>query len=333
MRKKFRSRDIFDDVETKEKSPIIPIVIFVSIVIILCVVVFFVLSLLEEHTDLDIPIISSNSNNNSSKNPGSSRDQMDLVPPTVSGKVGSGEVLDSIIEITDVKADSSGFLIGISLKTLVNKYTTISVKQVNLDGFYFTTTFELSDPVDHSSEGVVLAAEDQTPTTYYFRIKKTELDDLDMFGFNNLKLIYDIENDERRQTNREFYVEFNNDLNIVNKREGLIRIDEKCEVVVSYYKTVAAADGTYIYFDFVNKSVYDDIQVYVKELYINNKVYDMSEFSGISNRSSQKALFLFIPSKDVERVNTMQVKFFLVKEDEDTQEKSFYITNEYIRAL
>lgn len=332
MRKKFRSRDIFDDVETKEKSPIIPIVIFISIVIILCVIVFFVLSLLEEHTDIDIPIISSN-NNNSSKKPGSSRDQMDLVIPTASATLGSTKVLDAEIKITDVKADSGGFLIGISLKTLVNKYTTISVKQVNLDGFYFTTTFELSDPVDHSSEGVVLAAEDQTPTTYYFKIKKTELDDLDMFGFNNIKLIYDIENDERRQSNREFYVEFNNDLNIVNKREGLIRIDEKCEVVVSYYKTVAAADGTYIYFDFVNKSMYDDIQVYVKELYINNKIYDMSEFSGISNRSSQKALYLFIPSKDVERVNTMQVKFFLVKEDETTREKSFYITNEYIRAF
>lgn len=331
MRKKFRSRDIFDDEETKEKSPIIPIIIFISIVIILCVVVFFVLSLVEEHTDIDIPIISS-SNKNSSKKPSSSRDQMDLVAPTVSKTLGSTNVMDAEIKITDVKADSGGFLVGISLKTIVNKYTTISVKQINVDGFYFTTTFELSDPLDYSSEGFAFPGEDQTPTVYYFKLKKTELDDLDMFGFNNIKLIYDIENDERRQTNREFFVEFNNDLNIVNKRNGLIRIDEKCEVVVSYYKTVAAADGTYIYFDFVNKSTYDDIEVYVKELYINNKIYDMSEFSGISNRNSQKALYLFVPSKDVERVNTMQVKFFLVKEDSTTNEKSFYITNEYMRA-
>ena len=103
-------------------------------------------------------------------------------------------------------------------------------------------------------------------------------------------------------------------------------------IMTNNYKELLS-EGTCLKKEYISKLKELGItQVYVKEIYINNKIYDLSDFKGIANRSSQKALFLFIPTKDVERVNSMKVKFFLVEEDENTKEKSFYITNEYIRA-
>ena len=58
----------------------------------------------------------------------------------------------------------------------------------------------------------------------------------------------------------------------------------------------------------------------------------MSKFEDISHRNSRESIYLVIPTRDVSRVNTMKVKFFLVEENEKG-EKSFYITNEYQRAF
>ncbi len=327
MRKKFRSRDIFDDLEPKEKSPIIPIAIFVSIVIVLGVVTVFVFSLLAEHTELEVPWSSENKTNNKG-NVGSSRDQMKLVVPSIKSNQRPAKILNSEMEITKIIADEYGFLITVSLLNQENQYTTIEVNQISLDGFYFSTTFAMSDLIDYDENGN--QALEQKPSLYEFRIKKTELDDLSMFGFNTIRLILNAENESNKKKDIEFYREVNNDLHIVNERKGLIRIDDINEVVVSYYKTVTSSDGTYIYFDFVNKN-YKDIDIYVKELVINNKVYDMSSFEALAPRLTQHAVFLFIPKKDIERVNTMKVKFFLVEENSN-REKSFFITNEYSRA-
>ena len=57
----------------------------------------------------------------------------------------------------------------------------------------------------------------------------------------------------------------------------------------------------------------------------------MSYFEEISHRNSRESIYLSIPTKDVPRVNSMKVKFFLVDENANG-EKSFYITNEYQKA-
>ncbi len=327
MRKKFKSRDIFDDLEPKEKSPIIPIAIFVSVVIIICVVAVFAFSLLAEHTDLEVPWSSGNKTNNKG-NVSSSRDQMKLVTPSIRNNEKPSKILGAEMELLNIKSDEYGFLITVGLTTVKNEYTTIEVNQVNLDGFYFTTTFAISDRIDYDENGVRLA--NQKATEYEFRIKKTELDDIGMFGFNNIRLIMDAENDRSQSSNIEFFRDVNNDLNVVNERKGLIRIDEKNQVAVSYYKTITANDGTYIYFDFQNTNK-KDMDIYVKELIVNNKVYEMKSFKETTYRLSQKAIYLFIPKKDIERVNTIRVRFYLVEENAKA-EKSFYITNEYSRA-
>lgn len=331
MGKKYKGKDIFDELETKEKSPIIPIAIFLCVVTILGVITTIGIKLLEEHTNIDIPWTENK------KKPGnnkvqSSRDQMDLVVPTLRVSKEPQEVLDSYIDITKIEKDKNGFYITFSLQTNSEAYSTVEVKQVTIDGFYFTTTFALSDKLDYSPEGYKLPTNEQKPTVYEFLIKKTELDALDMFGFNTLSLIYDIYTPTSKIEDRDFFLNVNNDLNIVNERKGLINIDTKNNVSISYFKTIAATDATYIYFDFKNENRFKDMKIYVKELIINNEVYDMSKFEDISHRNSRESIYLVIPTRDVSRVNTMKVKFFLVEENEQG-EKSFYITNEYQRAF
>ena len=221
MGKKYKGKDIFDELETKEKSPIIPIAIFLCVVTILGVITTIGIKLLEEHTNIDIPWTENK------KKPGnnkvqSSRDQMDLVVPTLRASKEPQEVLDSYIDITKIEKDKNGFYITFSLQTNSEAYSTIEVKQVTIDGFYFTTTFALSDKLDYSPEGYRLPTNEQKPTIYEFLIKKTELDALDMFGFNTLSLIYDMYTPTSKIEDRDFYLNVNNDLNIVNDRKDCI---------------------------------------------------------------------------------------------------------------
>ena len=336
MQKKYRSKDIFEEMEEKKRSPLIPIIIFVSVVAILSVISLLILNALAEYTNIQIPW-EEESKEETKKNPTSSKDQMDLVVPRFNKDTNPttnttvyNKVLNAYIGISDIKADEYGYLITFCLQSTRELYTTIDVKLITLDDFYISTTFSFSDKLDIDENGNILP--EQKFTTYDFRIKKTELDEIGMFGFNRIKLIYDIENNNLNALNQEYYLAVNNELNIVNERKGLIKIDQKNKVTVSYYKTTTASDATYIYFDFNNENIDDDIKVYVKKLTINNKEYDMSDFEETSERQSRKSIFLMIPTKDISRVNTMKVQFFLVEEDSTTKEKSFYITNEYSRA-
>lgn len=332
MRKKYRGKDLLEELEAKEKGPVIPIVIFLCVVTVLSVITTLGIKLLEEHTDIDIPWTDNKKDNPTKKPQTSSRDQMELTVPILSMNQEPKEELGALLDITRISKDKSGFKITFSLKTTSADYTTIEAKQICLDGFYFTTTFAFSDRVDYNSQGNKLLPQEQIATEYEFLIKKSELDELDMFGFNYISIVYDLFTPTDQVLDKEYYLKFNNSFGIVNERKGLINIDKKNDVQVSYYKNVAAEDATYIYFDFKNENKFKDIKIYVKELVINNKVYDMSSFEDVSHRNCREAIYLKIPTKDVPRVNTMKVEFFLV-DDNVKNEKAFYITNEYQRAF
>lgn len=327
MGKKYRGKDIFEELDAKDKNPIIPIVIFLCVVTILAVCTTIGIKLLEEYTDIDIPW-TENKKTNKKKTPTSSRDLMDLELPRISEEDSSINVLDSTITLKKITKSNKGFLITFSLQTLKGEYTTIEAKQITIDGFYFKTTFAISDKLDYDIDGNVLPPEEQKASEVEVLIKKTELDAIDMFGFNELSIIYDAESTLNKEKDKELYFGFYNSLNIVNERKGLINIDTKSNVVVSYFKTVTSEDATYFYFDFKNENIDKDLKIYVKELMINNEIYDMSNFEEVSHRNSREAIYLVIPAKEVPRVNTMKVRFFLVEENENN-EKSFFITNEY----
>lgn len=327
MRRKLRKSDIFDELKEKKQSPVIPIIIFLSVVTILSVIVILIFNAVVDNAKIDLPWVNNKEEKNKTQT--SSKDEMDLIIPSLPKDLNTLEILDAVVEFTKVTADKNGYLITVEL-TSHSEYTTLEVKEVVLDGFYLTTKFALSDRIDYDENG--WAKSEQDPTIYEMRIKQTELDELGIIGFNEIKLFFDIENEEEKMLDSNFSVIAINDLNIVNERKGLIQFDTKNEITTSYYKTVDAEDATYIYFDFYNKNKDRDMQIYVKQLEINGKLYELKDFGDKVYRQSRRALYLKIPKKDFSRVNTFTVSFFITEETRAGEVEYVYITNEYSRT-
>ena len=327
MRKKLKKSDIFDELKEKKQSPVIPIIIFLSIVTILSVTVILIFNAVLNNADIDLPWINDKTSNKHKKP--SSKAEMDLIIPSLPRDLNSLEILDALVEFTKVTADKNGYLITVEL-TSYSEYTTMEVKEVVLDGFYISTKFAVSDRIDLDENG--WAAKEQTPTIYEMRIKQTELDELGIIGFNEIKLFFDIENEEEKMLNTKYSIIAINDLNIVNERKGLIQMDSTNDIITSYYKTVDAEDATYIYFDFKNDNLDKDVHISVKKLEINGKLYDLQDFGDKIYRQSRRALYLKIPKKDVSRVNTFNVSFFIIEKTNSGKVEYAYITNEYNRT-
>lgn len=327
MRKKLRKSDIFDELKEKKQSPVIPIIIFLSIVTILSAIVILIFNAIVNNANIDLPWV--NNKEEQKKPQTSSKDEMDLIIPSLPLDLNSLEILDAVVNFTKVTSDKNGYLITIEL-TSHSEYTTMEVKEVVLDGFYLTTKFAVSDRIDYDENG--WEKSEQDPTIYEMRIKQTELDELGIIGFNEIKLFFDIENEKEKMLDSNYSIIAINDLNIVNERKGLIQIDSKNELILSYYKTVDADDATYIYFDFNNQNRDKDLKIYVKKLEINGKLYDLQDFGDKVYRQSRRALYLKIPKKDFSRVNTFNVSFFVTEETRAGKVEYAYITNEYSRS-
>lgn len=327
MRRKLKKSDIFDELKEKKQSPVIPIIIFLSIVTILSVIVILIFNTIVNNTNIDLPWV--NNKEEQKKPQTSSKDEMDLIIPSLPPDLNSLEILDAVVNFTKVTADKNGYLITIEL-TSHSEYTTMEVKEVVLDGFYLTTKFAVSDRVDYDETG--WKKSEQDPTIYEMRIKQTELDELGIIGFNEIKLFFDIENEKEKMLDSNYSIIAINDLDIVNERKGLIQADSKNGLVISYYKTVDAEDATYIYFDFNNQNKDKDLKIYVKKLEINGKLYDLKDFGDKVYRQSRRALYLKIPKKDFSRVNTVNVSFFVTEETRAGKVEYAYITNEYSRS-
>ena len=127
--------------------------------------------------------------NETTKHQTSSRDQMGLIIPKLPKEYNSVEMLESTLTYKRVTKDNNGYIITMELTTKA-EFATIEVKEVLIDGFYVTTKFAISDTIDRDADGYELP--EQIPTEYKFRIKQTELDELGIFGFNEIKIFYDI---------------------------------------------------------------------------------------------------------------------------------------------
>lgn len=326
-KKKLKKSDIFEELREKKQSPVIPIIVFLSIVTILCVIVILVFNAIMNNENVYIPWLKEKTE--TKKQQTSSREQMELIIPTLSPEFNTGDFLDSTMSFKRVTKDNNGYIVTIELISY-SEFTTMEVKEILIDGFYVTTKFAMSDTYDRDADGNAL--QEQMPTEYKFRINQTELDELGIFGFNELKLYFDIENEVEKYKDAVFTLVGINDLNIVNERKGLIAIESINDVQISYYKTVDAEDATYIYFDFQNKNKSKDIMLYIKKLEINGEIYDYKELREKIYREAQQAVYIKIPKKKVSRVNTIDVTFFLTEENIKGEVEAVYTTNGYQRT-
>ena len=326
MRRKLRRSDIYDEFKEKKKNPLIPIILFLGIITILSLSTFLILNVISENTDEVIFDNKDKTTTETGKKPTSSRDKMELIVPVLTESMNKIDNNHFTLIFTDIKADKSGYVITASLTSKV-EYTTIEVTSMNIDGFYVSTKFAISDRLDSGNN-----LNNQVATNQEFRIGKSELDELGIFGFNSIGFVYDFECSDKKETNRTFYLVGTNSIDIVNERKGLIQIDSTDNMIVSYYKTVEDSDFTYIYFDFKNASDLEDYTVLIKSLEINGKNYQLSGFEEKIYQKSEHTVYLTIPKNDFSKVSSFSVSFFVLNKPNGGKVEYLYYTNEYTKT-
>lgn len=329
-KRKLRKSDIFEELKEKRQNPIIPIIIFLSIVIILFLAIYWGYNLIKDNTDLKIPWINKETKEKE-KPKVSSKDDMELILPKLPEELNTHNIEGAQIRFTDITKDSNGYVVTVSVLAEKIDYITVEFTSITIDGFYISSRFAISDRMDYESEGYLSSV--QEPTYSEFRIKQTELDNLGIFGFNELKIYYNYETPNSSAENVSMYLIGQNELNIVNERKGLIQFDTKDDMTISYYKTIDAEDATYIYFDFKNQSRTKDYIIKINKLEINGKPYDLKNFEKKIYKDCEDELYLKIPKKDISKVNTLNVSFFVLSENNKSQLDYVYITNEYTKTF
>lgn len=324
MRRKLRRSDIYDEFKEKKKNPLIPIILFFGIITILSLTTFWIINVIADNTE-DVIYDNKDKPTQSGKKPTASKDKMDLIVPVL--MEGNNTIYNDYfnLKFTDIKANESGYVITASLTSFVD-YVTIEIRSMNIDGFYVSTKFAISDRSDSGNW------DSQVATTHEFRIDKSELDELGIFGFNNIGFVYDFECPHKKSENLTFYLVGTNSIQISNERKGLVQIDSTDNMVVSYYKTVEDTDYTYVYFDFKNKSDAEDYTILLKSLEINGKKYELSGFEHKIYRKSEHAIYLPIPKSDFSKISSINVSFFVLQKQNSGKINYVYYTTEYTRT-
>lgn len=246
----------------------------------------------------------------------------DLIVPTVR----TGSVIkegNSIFEITDVKGDDRGYLFTAQLTTNV-EWSTITVEGILLDGYYTEATLELSDTKDIG---------DQVGSQATFRVSQTDLDKLNVNGFTRVNVFYILEEPNQKYNLKMGVINFKTEYTITNGNKGLIKIDEKGSLLIEYSKIVKADNATYIYFEAQNNDLTSNREILIKKLMINNRIYEMPEFTEAIYRGSRKSFYIKIPTSKIKDVDEFLVSFYIISRDSDGNNKGIYITNEYSKEF
>ena len=255
-------------------------------------------------------------NGQSTSNVGGSSTSSKLLLPTMSEqKYERGGKYE--IYVTNLQADDKGYTFDVELFSIDDTYT-LNCEKVLIDGFDTSTSFKIDSPMG------VRKLETE-------RINKTELDALDITSFNELTLYMNVVSAKGETIQLNEVIHVTQPIEANNTRKGLISIDDRNNVSISYYRTVEDNENTYIYFDFKNTNK-KNIFVLVKKLIINDELYDMSSFEESIYRESEKIFSISIPKSSFSKINSFTISFFtLVKEDDKILET--YISNEYSRKF
>lgn len=229
----------------------------------------------------------------------------------------------SLFEIVDVKGDDRGYLFTAQLTTSVD-WATITVEGILLDGYYTEATLELSDTSDIGA---------QVGTQATFRVNQTDLDKLNVNGFTRINVFYILEEPYEKYYLKMGVINFETEYTITNGNKGLIKVDEKGSLLIEYYKTVKADNATYIYFEAKNSDLSSNREILIKKLMINDRIYEMPEFTETVYRGARKSFYIKIPTSKIKDVEEFLVSFYIINRDSDGNNQGIYITNEYSKEL
>lgn len=229
----------------------------------------------------------------------------------------------TVFNITEIKADDRGYLFTAELLSQTS-WSTITVEAVLIDGFYTSAKFELSDAAD---------VDTQVSTKKTFRIPQTELDNFNINGFTYLNFFYVIEEPYFTSKSKIGVIKFATEYEINNGREGLIKVDQKGDLLIEYYKMFEEDDATYLYFDAKNSDLKSKRKILIKKLMINDRLYEMPEFEVEIFKGARQSFYIKIPKKKIKNVESMLVSFYILNQDENGNNKAIYITNEYSKEF
>lgn len=245
----------------------------------------------------------------------------DLIVPT--GFIKAISESGCNFSFTEISLDDKGYLLKGQLSTH-HSYCIFDVNQMVVDGFYITPKFT----INYQS-----ANNDPNPKTVDVRIPQTEIDNLGLNGFKVITLYYTVQNPKEKVDEKIVALNATAQFKVNNSPKGLIKIDYKGNTQVYFNKVVEASDGTYIYFNFFNEDTRNIRKILIKKLLINGKLYEIEDFEKKVYRGSMISHYIFIPKKDFRKVEEFKVSFFIIRENNQTEEHAYYITNEYTKTL
>ena len=207
---------------------------------------------------------------------------------------------------------------------------TVEIYRYVIDGFQISGNSKVTVKGGESEKGEV-------------KLLLPELESQDLKGMTNAALYYRWNERERQYPLSAYFgIEFQNIKHPHNNING-IQIDdiipvENLEVLAFYYDTKEDAENTYLYFIFEERTGIDYTSTFkVRKLLINDKIYDVKDFSKSVGVHAKTIAFITIPKDEIKKVNKFSISFMIISElDKNsnkynkTKEKIAYsFTNEF----
>ena len=233
------------------------------------------------------------------------------------------------IKFTNVKATDKGYIFTVEGKVMSAEVIAFSCEKILIDGYDTSATFEIVDYIDRNADNK------QLPTSVTFQVNKTELDALGIDSFEYITLFIKTKSNlkESGVFQKAFKAINEETINVDNEIKGLVKIDEKNNVLASYYETLEDKEATYIYFHFKNNNHSGSNTIKIKKLLINGEIYEDTKFSAEVYSGSKIIPFIKIPKDKVENVKSFTISFFYIDPSTGEKTPSYYITNEYTKEF
>lgn len=296
--------------ETSKLSMLFLISIVCVVVISLIFLVLKLSSLEEKPKEMEETPISEGNDNLSMDDRSEYNEEANLVIPSyANGTIYEGNNLK--LTMSSLQADKEGYRFHVSaIEEDGNSYI-IRCNKIAIDNYETSATFQFHLNSYSSLDTNV-------------RIPMEELKTLEISDFNTLTFFLDIQQEEKIQTVTRDVVMTHNIL-VDNTKRGLLKIDEKNSVLISYYKKVEDNTDTYLYFEIDNKSESNQL-IKIKKLLLNDTLYEVKGFSQMTYNSTKSIFSLKIPKEDISSIEKIRISFFLF--DTIVDGKATFITDE-----
>lgn len=300
-------------IEIKEPSKL-PVILFIIVVCIVVALLIFLSikmtnSTKEQKTETKDSIKTTENpktDENSSYN-----EEASLVVPKISNPV-IYKIDKLTLNMFDLKADESGYMLYINALNIdTTKTYVVSCDKIAIDKYETTASFHITlSP--YANE------------TMTIKIPIEELNNVEINDFNKLTFFLNITENGKTQTlTRD--VRMTQRVEIDNNKKGLLKIDEKNKVLLSYYKKIEDEENTYLYFEVENNSKTNHI-VKLKKLILNNTLHQVENIRVQTHFETKTIFYIKIPKKEIKDINKMRVSFFII--DSSSDKKATYITVE-----